>query len=148
LKKYNDSIYDSIKECIDSTQVLFENYEKPNGSVAVDSILQMLEEDISICQKSEAKLKEIGDYDGDSSLIDAATKVIWLEISYLQKFWSTSHYWNIDTITDEDRVQYNGAVNELNELEDALNAQFLVLQQTQEGFAAKHGLILDTQVLE
>ena len=148
LKKYNDSIYTSIKECTDSTQTLFENYENSDSSITVESIMQTLEEDISICQKSETKVKGLGDYDGDSSLIDAATKLLWLEISYLEKFWSTNHYWNLETITDEDRLQYNGAVNELNELEDALNAQFLVLQQAQEGFAAKHGLILDTQVEE
>ena len=148
LKKYNDSIYTSIKECTDSTQILFENYEKSDGSITVDSIMQILEEDISICQKSENEVKSLGDYDGDSSLTDAASKLLWLEISYLQKFWSTSHYWNIDSITDEDMLQYNWIVDELNELEDALNAQFLVLQQTQEGFAAKHGLILDTQVSE
>jgi dipeptidase len=64
----------------------------------------------------------------------------------LQKFESTNHYWNIETITDEDRLQYNGLVDELNDLEDSLNAQFLVLQQAQESFAAKHKLILDTQI--
>lgn len=148
LKKYNDSIYDLVKECTDSTQTLFEKYEEVNSDITVDSIKQILEEDISICQNSEAEIKELGDYDGDNSLIDATTKLLSLEISYLEKFWSTSNYWNTDTITDEDRVQYNGAVNELNELEDALNAQFLVLQQVQEGFAAKHGLNLDTQVEE
>ena len=148
LKKYNDSIYNLITECTDSTQTLFENYEKSDGSVTVDSIKQTLEEDISICQKSETKIKELGDYDGDSSLSDAASKLLSLMVSYLEKFWSTSDYWSIETITDEDRLQYNWLVDELNELEDALNAQFLVLQQAQEGFAAKHGLILDTQVLE
>ena len=146
LKKYNDTIYDLVKECTDSTQTLFEKYEKSDGSETVESIMQILEEDVSICQKSETAIKELGDYDGDTSLIDAATKLLWLEISYLEKFWSTNRYWNIDTITEEDGLQYNGAVNELNELEDALNAQFLVLQQVQEGFAAKHGLNLDTQV--
>lgn len=148
LKKYNDSIYDLVKECTDSTQILFENYEKSDGSVTVDSLIQTLKEDIVICQNSEAKVKELGDYDGDSSLVDAAAKLLSLEISYLEKFWSTSNYWSIDTITDEDRLQYNGIVNELNEMEDALNAQFLVLQQVQEGFAAKNGLNLDTQLTE
>lgn len=146
LKKYNDSIYTLIKDCTDSTQILFENYEKSDWSITVDSLMQTLEEDISICQKSENKLKELGDYDWDSSLIDASLKFVELEISYLQKFGSTSNYWNLETITDEDKLQYNGLVDELNELEDSLNAQFLVLQQAQEGFAAKHELILDTQV--
>ncbi len=146
LKKYNDSIYTLIKECTDSTQVLFEKYEKSDESETVESIMQILAEDISICQKSEADLKKLGDYDGDASLIDSALKVVWLEIAYLQKFESTNHYWNIETITDEDRLQYNGLVDELNDLEDSLNAQFLVLQQAQESFAAKHKLILDTQI--
>ena len=148
LKKYNDSIYSYIKECTDSTQTLFETYEKSDGSTTVESIMQMLEEDIVICQNSESKIKELGDYDGDTSLSDPSLKLLWLEIAYLQKFGSTNHYRNIDTLTDEDRLQYNGVVNELNELEDALNAQFLVLQQAQEGFAAKHRLALDTQETE
>lgn len=146
LKKYNDSIYNLIKECTDSTQILFEKYEEWDGSVTVESIMQILDEDIAICQKSESKLKELGDYDGDSSLSDAATKLIWLEISYLQKFGATSNYRNIENITEEDKLQYNGIVNELNDLEDELNAQFLVLQQAQESFAAKNKLILDDSV--
>lgn len=143
VKKYNDSIYTLVKECTDSTQVLFENYENNDGSTTVESIMQTLSDDIAVCQKSETKLKDLGDYDGDSSLIDAATKLIWFEISYLEKFGSTNHYWNIENITEEDKLQYNGMVNELNELEDELNAQFLVLQQAQEVFAAKYSLILD-----
>lgn len=148
LKKYNDSIYTYIKDCTDSTQTLFETYEKSDGSTTVESIMQMLEEDIAICQNSETKVKELGDYDGDTSLSEPSLKLLWLEISYLQKFGSTNHYRNLDTITEDDMLQYNGIVDELNELEDALNAQFLVLQQAQEGFAAKHELILDTRVTE
>jgi hypothetical protein len=76
LKKYNDSIYTLLKECTDSTQVLFEKYEKSDESETVESIMQILAEDISICQKSEADLKKLGDYDGDASLIDSALKVV------------------------------------------------------------------------
>jgi hypothetical protein len=66
-----------------------------------------------------------------------------MEIDYLQKFSSTSRYWNIDNLTEEDRADYNSTVSDLNETQNALNQQFIKLQEVQEAFAVKHALKLE-----
>jgi hypothetical protein len=66
-----------------------------------------------------------------------------MEIDYLQKFSSTSRYWNLDNLTEEDREDYNSTVSDLNETQNALNQQFTKLQEVQEAFAAKHALKLE-----
>jgi hypothetical protein len=76
-------------------------------------------------------------------LKDAVVELLALEIDYLQKFSSTSRYWNIDNLTEEDREDYNSTVSDLNETQNALNQQFTKLQEVQEEFAAKHALKLE-----
>ena len=66
-----------------------------------------------------------------------------MEVNYLQKFSETSRYRNIDNLTEEDKIAYNWIVTELNEVQNYLNKQFTNLQDTQEAFAAKHGLNLE-----
>jgi hypothetical protein len=83
------------------------------------------------------------DFDKDSSLKDAVVDLLSTEVDYLQKFWSTKTYWNIDNITEEDKVAYESIVNDLYQTEEILNSKFTSLQTTQEGFAAKHGLKLE-----
>ena len=146
--EYNDKLVDLVKECTNSTQTLQEKYEKSDGSETVESIKQILEEDILICQKSETKVKELWDYDGDSSLKDAAVELLSIEVKYLQEFSKSSHYRNIDNITDEDRVTYDWIVDNLNQLLVKSIDQFINLQETQKTFAAKHGLILDDKFEE
>ena len=83
------------------------------------------------------------DFDKDSSLKDAVVKLLSTEVDYLEKFWSTSHYRNIDNITDEDKAAYDSLVSDLYLAEETLNDQFSSLQQSQELFAAKHWLKLE-----
>ena len=83
------------------------------------------------------------DFDKDSSLKDAVVDLLSSEVEYLKKFSTTSRYWNIDNITEEDKVAYESIVNDLYQSEEVLNSKFTSLQGTQEAFAAKHGLKLE-----
>ena len=83
------------------------------------------------------------DYDKDSSLKDAVVDLLSSEVEYLQKFWSTSQYRNIDNITAEDEAAYEEIVRDLYKSETELNNKFVSLQEVQEAFAAKHGLNLE-----
>lgn len=139
--EYNDSFVELVKECTDGNQTLFQTYN--TNSVALDSIEQALQNNISICQNTLAKASSMWDYDKDSSLKDAVVELLSMEVIYLQKFSETSHYRNIDNLTDEDKIAYNWIVTELNESQNSLNQQFTNLQEVQEAFAAKHWLNLE-----
>ena len=139
--EYNDAFVAVVKDCTDSTQDLFNVFQAEDSTV--DSILQSLENSITICKNSQSKASKLWDFDKDSSLKDAVVNLLSTEIGYLQKFKNTSRYRNIDDITEEDRVAYDWLVGELYVAEESLNNQFSTLQQTQELFAAKHGLKLE-----
>ena len=138
--EYNDSFVAIVKDCTDSTQDLFNVYQADSS---VDSILDTLNSCVDICQSAQAKATKLWDFDKDSSLKDAVVSLLSAEVEYLSKFWESSRYWNMENITDEDRSAYDWFINELQQLEDRLNNQFLSLQQVQELFAAKHGLKLE-----
>lgn len=139
--EYNDSFVALVKECTDSTQNLFNVFQSED--VTIDSIKESLEEGITICDNAKSEAIKLWDFEKDSSLKDAVVNLLSTEVEYLQKFWSTSTYWNIDDITDADKVAYNSLVNELYASEESLNAQFSALQTVQEGFAAKHWLTIE-----
>lgn len=138
--EYNDSFVAIVKDCTDSTQNLFNVYQTDSS---VDSILDTLNGCADICQSAQTKATKLWDFDKDNSLKDAVVSLLSAEVEYLKKFWESSRYWNMENITEEDRVAYDWFINELQELEDKLNNQFLLLQQAQELFAAKHGLKLE-----
>lgn len=139
--EYNDSLVDMVKECTDSNQELFKNFSTDGANV--DSIVQSIQDSVTICQNSQVKASQLWSYEKDSSLKDAVVELLAMEIDYLQKFSSTSRYWNINNLTEEDREDYNSTVSDLNETQNALNQQFTKLQEVQEAFAAKHALKLE-----
>lgn len=139
--EYNDSFVALVKECTDANQALFQNFNSEWATL--DSISQTLQNNINICQNSQAKASQMWDYDKDSSLKDWVVKLLTMEVDYLQKFSETSRYWNIDNITDEDKLAYDTIVGDLYKSESELNSQFISLQEIQEAFAAKHGLNLE-----
>ena len=139
--EYNDSFVAMVKECTDANQALFNVFQLEDSTI--DSISQSLENSITVCKDSQSKAAKMWDFDNDSSLKDAVVNLLSTEVEYLQKFWSTSHYRNIDDITDDDKMAYSSLVNELYTAEESLNDQFLSLQEIQETFASKHWLKLE-----
>ena len=139
--EYNDAFVSLVKECTDSTQDLFKIYQSNDSTL--DSVSESVQRCINICDNSRDRASKKWDFDKDSSLKDAVVDLLSTEVEYLKKFWSTERYWNIDNITDEDKVAYDAIVNELYQEEEILNSKFTSLQSTQEAFAAKHGLKLE-----
>ena len=139
--EYNDSFVALVKECTDSTQDLFNVYQSTDSTL--DSISESLDKSIKICENAQERSSKMGDFEKDSSLKDAVVDLLSTEVAYLKKFSSTSRYWNIDNITEEDKVAYDSVVNDLYQSEEILNSKFIALQTTQEAFAANHGLKLE-----
>jgi hypothetical protein len=139
--EYNDSFVALVKECTDANQSLFQTFNADWS--AIDYIAASLQENVIICQNSQKKAADMWDYDKDSSLKDAVVDLLASEVDYLQKFWSTEKYRNIDNITPEDEAVYEDIVRDLYKSETDLNAKFVSLQEVQEAFAAKHWLKLE-----
>ena len=139
--EYNDSLVEVVKECLDSSQSLYQDFNAEWSTI--ESMIQSLQDSIDICDKSNAKASKLWDYEKDSSLKDAVVVLLTTETEYLKKFSSTSRYRNMENLSDEDRNAYDSVVNELSEMQDSLSQQFAVLQETQKEFAEKHDLSLE-----
>ena len=141
LIEYNDTFVALVKECTDSTQALFDTFEKSWSTL--DSISEWVQDCINICKNAQEKASKMSDYDKDSSLKDMVVDLLESETEYLKKFWSTERFRNIDELTDEDKTEYDSIVKDLYEEEEKLNEKFVSLQEVQENFAAKHWLNLE-----
>lgn len=138
--EYNDSFVAVVKECTDSTQTLYNVFHADWSTI--DSIWDSLQESINTCQNAQTKASKLWDFDKDSTLKDAVVDLLSTEVQYLEKFWATKRYRNIDNITSIDQEEYDAVVNDLYQSEEILNSKFNSLQTTQEWFAVKHGLKL------
>lgn len=138
--EYNDTLVSIVKECTDANQTLFQTFQ---NSSTIDSIVDSLQSNIEICNSAKAKASELWNFEKDSSMKDGVVKLLSMEVTYLEKFWATQRYRNIDNITEEDKLAYNWLVSDLNEAQNLLNQEFTNLQTIQEGFAAKHWLNLE-----
>lgn len=139
--EYNDSFVALVKECTDANQALFQTFN--TEWTTIDTIVTSLQNNIVTCDNAKKKALDLWDYEKDSSLKDGVVNLLAMEVDYLQKFWSTERYRNIDNITEEDKLAYDWLVSSLNESQNSLNNQFTNLQEIQEGFAAKYGLRLE-----
>ncbi len=138
--EYNDTLVSIVKECTDANQALFQTFQ---NSSTIDSIADSLQSNIEICNSAKAKASELWNFERDSSMKDGVINLLTMEVTYLEKFWATQRYRNIDNITEEDKLAYNWLVSDLNEAQNSLNQEFTNLQTIQEGFAAKHWLKLE-----
>lgn len=139
--EYNDSLVSFVKECTEANQNLYEMYQAENS--LVDSIIQVLDDNITICQNSKTKAEKLWNYEKDSTLKDAVVDLLSSEVSYLQKFRETSPYRSMANLTEEDKTAYDTVKNELTIAQNSLNDKFVSLQSIQEWFANKYGLRLE-----
>ena len=55
--EYNDSLVNIVKECTDSTQELFKEFNLDDANI--DSITEALQDSITVCQNSQVKASEL-----------------------------------------------------------------------------------------
>lgn len=139
---YHDNIFNAVKDCVDSNNEFYNNF---NEGAKVEAIVELLQANIESCQASKEKIETLWNFKKDSSFKDAAINFLDKNINYLEIFLSTSGYRNLETITDEDMAWYKSVSSQLEiavqELDSALNDLPLV----QNTFAQKHGIKLETE---
>lgn len=137
--EYNDSLVEYVQECLEANQSLYQTFN--SEWVAVDSIMESIQSNITICQASKEKAEKLWDYDKDSSLKDGVINLLLANVDYLQKFATTKPYRNTN-VSEEDKAAYDSISSELSQSQNVLNQQLTSLQDLQEVFAAKHELKL------
>ena len=130
---YNDSLVEIASQCIMSEDAILADYE--SGS---DGIQTAINNTISECQNSINQINALWDWEGDSSLKDWIINILELDISYFTKFSGLLPYLTSDELTDEEADKYNTLVEEINALDQEMEAANYDLVEIQSQFAQNH----------
>lgn len=130
---YNDSLVEIASQCIMSEDAILADYE--NGS---DGIQTAINNTISECQNSINQINALWDWEGDSSLKDWIINILELDISYFTKFSGLLPYLTSDELTEEEADKYNALVEEINALDQEMEAANKNLVEIQSQFAQNH----------
>ena len=130
---YNDSLVEIASQCIMSEDAILADYE--NGS---DGIQTAINNTISECQNSINQINALWDWEGDSSLKDWIINILELDISYFTKFSGLLPYLTSDELTEEEADKYNALVEEINALDQEMEAANYDLVEIQSQFAQNH----------
>lgn len=130
---YNDSLVEIASQCIISENDIPTDYENglDNVKVAIDNVLAQ-------CQNSIDQINALWDWEWDSSLKDWIVKVLTLDISYFSKFSELLPYLTNEELSEEDASKYETLVNEINAIDQEMEAANNDLITIQEAFAANH----------
>lgn len=135
---YNDTLVDIASQCIISENSIPTDYEDglENVKVAINNVLTQ-------CQSSIDQINALWDWEGDSSLREWIVKVLTLDISYFSKFNELIPYLTSEELSEEDASTYETLVNEINAIDQEMEAANTELINIQESFAANHGYELE-----
>lgn len=131
---YNDTLVDIASQCILSENNIPTDYEDgmENVKVAINNVL-------AECQNSIDQINALWDWEGDSSLREWIVKILELDISYFSKFSELLPYLTSEELSEADAEKYNTLVEEINALDQEMEAANNELISIQEAFAANHG---------
>ena len=131
---YNDSLVDIASQCIISENNIPTDYE--NG---LDSIQTAINNTLTQCQSSIDQINALGDWEWDSSLREWIVNILELDIAYFSKFSELLPYLSSEELPEEDADKYNTLVNEINAIDQVMEAANNNLILIQEEFATNHG---------
>ena len=131
---YNDSLVDIASQCIISENNIPTDYE--NG---LDSIQTAINNTLTQCQSSIDQINALGDWEWDSSLREWIVNILELDIAYFSKFSELLPYLASEELPEEDADKYNTLVNEINAIDQEMEAANNKLILIQEEFAVNHG---------
>ena len=131
---YNDTLVEIASQCIISENDIPTDYED-----GIENVKAAINNTLTQCQSSIDQISALGDWEGDSSLKDWIIKILELDISYFTKFSELLPYLTSEELPEADAEKYNTLVEEINALDQEMEAANNELISIQETFAANHG---------
>jgi hypothetical protein len=98
---------------------------------------------LETCTKTQNEIAAMDAYNGDSSLKDAFSAEMQLEVLYLQKLGEAFTYRDYDEPTDEQQAAEDAIWAEIDTIEEQLDTAYKASVTAQETFATKHGYELE-----
>lgn len=135
---YNDFLVEVASQCImseDNIPTDFENWVE-NIQVAVNNT-------IAQCQNSINEINKKWDWEWDSSLKDWIINILELDVAYFTKFNELLPYLVSEELTEEDADKYDALVEEINAIDQEMQAANNNMANIQSEFAQNHWFQLE-----
>ena len=135
---YNDALVETASQCILSEDNIPTDFE--NG---LENIQNAVNNTISQCQNSIAEINKLWDWEWDSSLKDWVIKILELDVAYFTKFNEVLPYLVSEELTEEEADKYNTLIEEINAIDEEMQAANDNMVTIQSEFAQNHWFQLE-----
>lgn len=139
---YNDNLVDLASACIMSEESIWDTYS--DESASVETVTLAINKTVDECSSAMDAIKELGDFEWDSSLKDWVLNIIGKDIAYYSKFNEILPYIAKEQLTEEENTAYEGLLAEIDVLDRELTEANANLITIQEQFAKNHGYELES----
>lgn len=139
---YNDNLVDLASACIMSEESIWDTYS--DESASVETVTLAINKTVDECSSAMDAIKELGDFEWDSSLKDWVLNIIGKDIAYYSKFNEILPYIAKEQLTEEENTAYEGLLAEIDVLDRELTEANANLITVQEQFAKNHGYELES----
>ena len=135
---YNDALVETASQCILSEDNIPTDFE--NG---LENIQNAVNNTISQCQNSITEINKLWDWEWDSSLKDWVIKILELDVAYFTKFNEVLPYLVSEELTEEEADKYNTLIEEINAIDQEMQAANDSMVTIQSEFAQNHWFQLE-----
>lgn len=135
---YNDALVETASQCILSEDNIPTDFE--NG---LENIQNAVNNTISQCQNSITEINKLWDWEWDSSLKDWVIKILELDVAYFTKFNEVLPYLVSEELTEEEADKYNTLIEEINAIDQEMQAANDNMVTIQSEFAQNHWFQLE-----
>ena len=135
---YNDALVETASQCILSEDNIPTDFE--NG---LENIQNAVNNTISQCQNSITEINKLWDWEWDSSLKDWVIKILELDVAYFTKFNEVLPYLVSEELTEEEADKYNTLIEEINAIDEEMQAANDNMVTIQSEFAQNHWFQLE-----
>jgi len=139
---YNDNLVDLASACIISEESIWDTYS--DESASIETVTLAINDTVEKCSSAMDAIKNLGDFEWDSSLKDWVLDIIGKDIAYYSKFSEALPYIAKEQLTEEENTTYEGLLAEIDVLDKELTEANTNLITIQEQFAKNHGYELES----
>jgi hypothetical protein len=138
---YNDALVNLASRCINLENDIWSTYD--DASSSIEDIQETINNTIDECTNAWKSIKELGDWEWDSSLKDWVITIIEKEIAFYSKFNELLPYIEKQELTEDEKWTYDQIFTDLENLDRELSDASQNLTLIQEEFSNKHGYKLE-----
>ena len=138
--EYNDQLIQIIEHCTSSEKTM---YQAISDNSSISLVSASVDEAIKNCKESQSEANDLDDFDGETTFRDAIRDLLNLELHYLWLIEESLVYYDIKTMTEDQKSAYQLLSSNIEEDETKSYSLIQQVTQEQENFAQKYDFSLE-----